>query len=1153
MLSLVVFATRGHAQSIWDGGGATGAWSETANWGAVTPLSGGTQALQFGGTLQLAANNDLTTFTASSITFNAGAGAFTLSGNAISLAGGITNSSANLQTINLGMTLTADTALRSGTAGLTIGGAIDGAFGISKPALDTGTLTLNGANSYTGLTTVTAGTLVVGNALALGDAAQGTTVVSGGTMILAGGVTVTGETLTINGSGDASNTGALRAAAGDATWAGNVILGSGQGGGTTGAARLGATGAGNLIISGNISDGGNNFDLAIRSTNGVAGKIILSGTGSSYRDTYVVVGTLQLGATNALPTGRTLNMGNASNQGNAVFEMDGFSQTLGGLAMTPGSPNTMQIRIQNSNATLSTLTLTNTSGNTFGGAINGNIALVKNGVGNLTLSDAGGNATNSYTGLTSINAGSITITKATGLGTTAAGTTVADGAALILGAGLTVGGETLSITGTGVGSNGAFRAQTGTSSWAGAITLTGNAEIQADSGAALTIDVSSGSAITGTFNLTVDAAGDLTIADPIATSTGTLIKNGVGNLTLSGGSANTYTGSTTVAAGTLILSKTSGNAIASTAITVGNNSGGIDTLRQTGSNQIIDTAVLTFQGSGATAGVWQLNGQSETVAAIVSSGGAGIIENEGGVASTLTVNSATNQTFSGIIRDGDGVGTDGSLSLTKNGNNIVTLSGSNDYSGVTTVNGTSGSTLRVFNNTALGRGDGTTATGTVVNSGARVELDTGITVTNEAITINGTGSDNFGALRAINGGTSIWSGPVILGSGTGSGGTRIGTVGAGSVLNISGTITDNGSGFDLAIRTDDSPGKVIISGSGNSYRDTYIVVGTVQLAGGDDRLPTGGVVNLGNASTTPAAALDLNGFNQRIAGLLSTGTTTARQVINSSGTSSTLTIQNAAASTYTGEISGDISIVKQGTFTQTLSGTNTYTGRTIVQAGTLTLSGTGTIASSRWIDVGSGSTLSVSGLTGGGLTYAPTSGVHPISGSGSITGNLTVGGVGFISPGTTSDLTDVSKAGDGTGTLAISGGLTFNPAAASTVGTFSLFGGGVSDKITVGGALTLNNNSRFGVVFDPSYQQAWGDVWTLIDWATTLNLNGFNVNSESNLDLPDLDNGWVWQISNFSGSGALTIGIVPEPSRALLLLTGMAGMVFRRRRVTPKS
>ncbi len=193
LLAALFFAASAssYGQAVWDGGGTTSNWSDSANWGATIPASGGALALQFGGTSQLAPNNDFASFTASSLTFNAGAGAFVLGGNAISLAGNITNSSGSLQTINQGLTLTAASIVNTGASGITIGGAVDGLFGITKQGA--GTLTLNGANNYTGATSIVAGTVIAGNNKTFGSTELGTTVTSGATLILSGGVVVTGQ------------------------------------------------------------------------------------------------------------------------------------------------------------------------------------------------------------------------------------------------------------------------------------------------------------------------------------------------------------------------------------------------------------------------------------------------------------------------------------------------------------------------------------------------------------------------------------------------------------------------------------------------------------------------------------------------------------------------------------------------------------------------------------------------------------------------------------------------------------------------------------------------------------------------------------------------------------------------------------------------
>ncbi|NCX36599.1 MAG: hypothetical protein EBX19_08375 [Actinobacteria bacterium] len=150
---------------------------------------------------------------------------------------------------------------------------------------------------------------------------------------------------------------------------------------------------------------------------------------------------------------------------------------------------------------------------------------------------------NTYKGATNVVQGVLRVTNSSALGGTTNGTTVSDGAALELSGGITVGAEALTLNGTGISSNGALRNFLGTNTYQGAITQTLASRINADSGTTLTLDVASGNAITGTYNLTLGGAGNITVADPIATSTGTLTKDGAGTLTLSG--TNTYTGITT--------------------------------------------------------------------------------------------------------------------------------------------------------------------------------------------------------------------------------------------------------------------------------------------------------------------------------------------------------------------------------------------------------------------------------------------------------------------------------------------------------------------------------------------------------------------------------------------------------------------------------
>jgi autotransporter-associated beta strand protein len=156
-------------EPVWTGGGSDGNWTTAANWGGTAPSPN--DPLIFSGNTQLANENDFAAGTQfNGITFSAGAGAFTLSGNAINLGGDIVNNSTNLQTINVNLALQQNTNLNAASGDLAIGGNISGAFGITLPG--PGTVTLSGSNSYTGGTTVNTGKLLVAAANALPSAGE---------------------------------------------------------------------------------------------------------------------------------------------------------------------------------------------------------------------------------------------------------------------------------------------------------------------------------------------------------------------------------------------------------------------------------------------------------------------------------------------------------------------------------------------------------------------------------------------------------------------------------------------------------------------------------------------------------------------------------------------------------------------------------------------------------------------------------------------------------------------------------------------------------------------------------------------------------------------------------------------------------------------
>jgi fibronectin-binding autotransporter adhesin len=144
--------------NTWNGAGTGDNWSTSANW--VGSSLNANAPLVFAGTTQLTNNNNTAANTEySGITFNVSAGAFVIGGNAINLAGDIVNNSTSLQTVNTNLVMQTNINFSAASGNLAVGGAISGAFSLTK--LGNETLTLSGTNSYTGGTNVTAGRLLI--------------------------------------------------------------------------------------------------------------------------------------------------------------------------------------------------------------------------------------------------------------------------------------------------------------------------------------------------------------------------------------------------------------------------------------------------------------------------------------------------------------------------------------------------------------------------------------------------------------------------------------------------------------------------------------------------------------------------------------------------------------------------------------------------------------------------------------------------------------------------------------------------------------------------------------------------------------------------------------------------------------------------------
>lgn len=410
-------------------------------------------------------------------------------------------------------------------------------------------------------------------------------------------------------------------------------------------------------------------------------------------------------------------------------------------------------------------------------------------------------------------------------------------------------------------------------------------------------------------------------------------------------------------------------------------------------------------------------------------------------------------TFSGTVALGSATRT-----ITNN-----TTSGSRIYSGV--VSGATGSGL-----TFIGSGAGDTSftnaantfTGDININGGEVRFTSDGSMGNaaNAIIIDG------GRFAKASDATTVTIGAnrtIAVGDGVGTG---ISTPSSG-ILIYNGAIANKAG--ETGAWAKQGSGTLQLGGASTYTGDTAINNGTVQLTTGNDRLPTGTTVSLGQAASTNVGTFDLNGRNQQIAGLNSTtglNATTSNNTLTSVA-AAILTLGGSGSYSYgdgtdanSGVVTGAISVVKSGSGTQTFGDANTYTGSTtisngIFQLGSASVGTVGAITSSA-VGTGtltiSGGTLSSNGSTartilnaytlGGDATLgnATNSGTLTLSAAGTLTGNrtltidsaVTLGGAIGESGGARS----LTKAGSGT--LTLSAINTYSGTTTISAGTLSL-------------------------------------------------------------------------------------------------------------------
>ena len=290
----------------------------TQNYTGTTTVTGGT--LSTASAMSSAAYS-LTggTFRTTAANLISDTASMTLGGGTLSIGG--TETFGN-NGVTLSTSTTSTVAVDGGNTG-TVSGIVSGAGNLVKT--NTGQFNLSGNNTYTGTTTVGAGSLEAQSANALGNTSAGTTVGSGAELRLwnSGGVTYAAEGLTLNGAGINSG-GALRNITNNNVWQGNITYGSG--------ARINSDN-GTLTISGTLAGGANNMYFGgsgnVTLSNTVAGTQT-TGDGAIFKDG---TGTLTLSANNSGLTGLfrirggTVSITNANSLGTGSLELGNSTTT----------------------------------------------------------------------------------------------------------------------------------------------------------------------------------------------------------------------------------------------------------------------------------------------------------------------------------------------------------------------------------------------------------------------------------------------------------------------------------------------------------------------------------------------------------------------------------------------------------------------------------------------------------------------------------------------------------------------------------------------------------------------------------------------------------------------------------------------------------
>lgn len=763
---------------------------------------------------------------------------------------------------------------------------ITGAISLTKSGVGKFTLAAGSGNAFTGTTTVLGGILGLGHPNSIQNSVFDTTASIAGDAT--NGLETALATLTLGGL-TGSNSFASRFST-TGGYDGLTTLTLNPGSGIT------------HSYAGDIGDGAGGMNLNKTG----AGTQIFTAPQSHTGTTTGTAGVLLAPAAAVIP--------GSNIAGKVVFNGGTIGARVGGAGWTTGEVDTL---LANATKTSGALGIDTTEGNltqwtpftttNFGPSL----GLNKLGANDLTLDQA-----NTFSGTTTVTAGTLTLTNALALQnstlvTTGAGNLLLSGVTTLNLAGLSgATGDLASVISSGYESVTAINLNTPAGSFGSAFVYGGS--------------------------ITDGAVGM------------TLTKTGPGTQAFSG--ANSYTGATQIDGGILVFrnkaAKASGTAAAAAAGTIGL---GVKTA---------DAAFYSEVEVGDLFNTDTLTGFSLDAASRVA-----IDTSAGNFDQSVALTAAR--------------------SLAKLGANTLTLSTSNSYSGATDlINGN----LSVTDSAALGTttgattihgGQGTTANSLILssattdltiaeninfaaNTAGRAQLSHSALSRFHTLTgnIDVTSDTNFVqfTVAAASADIATVGGVTITGDITGTMTNGAGLLlrgatngGVSAVNSITGNITLTGAGVlktDANTWTIGSPGKTYTAPSIGSAN------GILKMGVADYITASAPELIMGNASGASSGVFDLNGFNQTVSGITYNGgaaSTGTKTVTNSDPVNAAvLTVNHSADFSPTGStaansvaLTGNLGLTKEGAGTLTLSGLNSHTGNTVVNAGTLALADNG--------------------------------------------------------------------------------------------------------------------------------------------------------------------------------------------------------------------